>query len=222
VEYYPVYLDIREKQCVVVGGGDVAWRKVERLVECGAQVTVVAKEVSAGLEMLTCSGRVTHVADRYKTDYIEGAFLVIGATDDDDVNHRVSEDSRSRNIPVNIVDDPSRCDFIVPAVVNRGALTIAISTGGKSPALAKKIREDLESRFGSEYDLLLAVMGAIRDEVIARGGSSDANRALFEAVLNSQILDSIGKKDWDRVTSIVKELTGVVLDMEMVCRKGQR
>lgn len=219
MELYPVYLDIRKQRCVVVGGGDVAQRKVERLLDCGARVTVVGKELTAGLERLAGNGRIFHIADNYNADYIDGAFLVIGATDDDGINHRISEDSRSRNIRVNIVDDPSRCDFIVPAVVSRGDLTIAISTGGKSPALAKQIREELESRFGNEYAVLLTIMGAIRDEVIARGGSSDANRSLFESVLNSDIIGSIRREDWDRVKAIVEEATGVVLDMDGLIRR---
>ncbi len=214
MEYYPVSLDIRKKRCVVVGGGDVAERKVERLLACGADVIVVGKELTVMLDELTRDKKIRHIADNYKPEYIKDAFLVIGATDDDEVNGRISIDSRRRNVWVNIVDDPARCDFILPAIVRQGDLSIAISTGGKSPALAKQIREELEIKFGPEYGMLVMIMGMIREKVIARGTPSDMNKKLFESVLNSDILHCIRNKNWDRVKNIIEKVTGESLDID--------
>lgn len=216
MEYYPVSLDIRKKRCVVVGGGDVAERKVERLLACGAEVIVVGMELTHALNALTRDKKISHITDNYSPEYIEGAFLVIGATDDDEVNGRISLDSRKRNIPVNIVDDPVRCDFIVPSIVRQGDLTISISTGGKSPALAKKIREELEIKFGPEYGMLVMIMGMIREKVIARGAPSNMNKKLFESVLNTDILDCIRDKNWARVKNIIEEITGESLDIDIL------
>ena len=216
MEYYPVSLDIRKKRCVVVGGGDVAERKVGRLLACGAEVIVVGTELTATLDGLTRNKKICHIADHYRLEHIEEAFLVIGATDDDAVNERISVDSRRRNIWVNIVDDPARCDFILPSVVRQGDLNIAISTGGKSPALAKQIREELEKKFGPEYGRLLMIMGVIREKVIARGAPSDVNKKVFESVLNSDILDCIRNKDWDQVKNIIEDTAGVSLAVDVL------
>ena len=121
---------------------------------------------------------------------------------------------QERGIPVNIVDDPARCDFILPAIVRQGDLSIAISTGGKSPALAKQIREDLETKFGPEYEILIMIMGIIREKVIARGAPSNINKKLFESVLNSDILRCVRDKNWARVKNIIEELTGESLDID--------
>ncbi|HEU20684.1 MAG TPA: bifunctional precorrin-2 dehydrogenase/sirohydrochlorin ferrochelatase [Deltaproteobacteria bacterium] len=216
VEYYPVSLDIRKKRCVVVGGGDVAERKVERLLACGAEVSVVGMELTSTLDALARDKKICHIVDTYKREYIEGAFLVIGATDDDEVNGQVATDSRWNNIWVNIVDDPARCDFIVPSVLRQGDLTIAISTGGKSPALAKQIREELETKFGPEYGILLMIMGMIREKITARGAPSDMNKKLFESVLNSHILDCIRNRDWEQVKTIIEDTVGESLDVEVL------
>jgi len=164
MKYYPVYIDISKRKCVVAGGGDVAERKVERLLECGARVVVIGNELTPNLEAMKNEEKISHIPDNYKNDYIEGALLVIGATDRDEINERIYRDSKERGILVNIVDDPAKCDFIVPSVFQQGDLSIAISTGGKSPALARNLREELEQRYGHEYRILLNIMGDIREK----------------------------------------------------------
>jgi precorrin-2 dehydrogenase / sirohydrochlorin ferrochelatase len=213
--YYPVFLDLKGKCCVVVGGGTVALRKAVRLVECGAQVTVVGQKLAPEMAALVSKGCVRHIAADYDTPQIEGSFLIIGATDRDEVNGRIAEDARKLNILVNIVDDPKRCDFILPSVLSRGDLAIAVSTGGESPALARKIRQELEMQFGPEYKCLLRIMGRLRDMILSEGRPPGENKAVFEAVIQSDILAAIREKDLPRIHRIIKEKTGKEISLDM-------
>jgi len=213
MKFYPVSLDISNEKCVVVGGGDVAERKVIRLLECGARVVLVGKTITPGLRAMKDEEDIEHVPDDYSEEYIEDAFLVIGATDRDDVNERIYRDSRSRGTLVNIVDEPARCNFIVPAIFRRKDLLIAVSTGGKSPALARKLREKMEEKYGPEYGILLDIMGNLRRKIIARGGTSAENKRIFESVLDSDILRHIREEEWDKAREIVKDRTGENMEL---------
>jgi len=213
LRYYPLCLDISGKRCVVIGGGNVAERKVERLLACGARVEVVGKALTPVLAAWKGEGRIIHREADFEESHLSGAFLVIGATDDETVNGRIAENARARGIPVNIVDDPARCDFILPSVVERGDLLISVSTGGKSPALARKVREELEEAYGAEYAVLLEILGELREKVIAAGHSSAENRERFAAVVRSEILDDIRRKDWTKVSEMICRLTGVAMEV---------
>jgi len=191
-----------------VGGGDVAERKAGRLLDFGASVVVVAKTLTPGLETLKKEGRINHIDADYDKAVIDHAFLVIGATDRDDVNAKISRDGREKGILVNIVDDPDKCDFVLPSLLKQGDLLIAISTGGKSPALAKKLREEMEQIFGTEYQTLLQVLGQLREKLVVKGRSPDENRRLFEAVVHSDILQHIKDKSWNKVKKIIYDITG--------------
>ncbi len=213
MKFYPVSLDISDKKCVVIGGGEVAERKIMRLLECGARVVLVGKSIIPGLRAMSEEGVIEHVPCDYSEEHIEGAFLVIGATDRDDVNERIYRDSNSRGILVNIVDEPARCNFIVPAIFRRKDLLIAISTGGKSPALAGRLRKSMEEKYGPEYGILLDIMGNLRKKIIARGGTPEVNKKIFESILDSDILRHIRKEEWDKAGKIVKDLTGENIEM---------
>jgi precorrin-2 dehydrogenase/sirohydrochlorin ferrochelatase len=214
VRYYPLCLDISGKRCVVVGGGNVAERKVERLLSCGARVEVIGKTLTPALAAWKEEGRIVHREADFEEAQLSGASLIIGATDDETVNGRIAQNARARGIPVNIVDDPARCDFILPSVVERGDLLIAVSTGGKSPALARKVREELEEAYGTEYAVLLEILGELRRKVIAAGGSSSENRERFAAVVRSDILAAIQRKDWTGVSEIIRSLTGIEMEVK--------
>lgn len=214
MKYYPICLNISKKRCVVIGGGDVAERKVTRLLEAGAGVEVVGKLLTPKLKTMKNEGKIGHIADDYKEEYINDAFLVIGATDRDDVNDKIYMDADKKGKLVNIVDSPDRCNFILPSIVKQGDLQIAISTSGKSPALAKKLREEMEGSYGSEYQILLDIMGAVREKVIVRGYPSDENKKLFEALLNSDILQYIREENWNEVKRVVEDLVGEDIDIE--------
>jgi precorrin-2 dehydrogenase / sirohydrochlorin ferrochelatase len=204
VKYYPVFLVIEGKKCVVVGGGDVATRKVKRLLACGAKVFVVSPQLIPELITLKKESAIEHVAAGYNTQFLDGAALVIGATDDENINAAIANDARSLGIPVNIVDDPQKCDFILPSVVERGDLAIAIGTGGKSPALARHLREEMESKYGVEYAFLLNILGQLRPQMKNAG----IGKVWFDSLLAAGILDLIKAEDWEKVKSTVKKITG--------------
>ncbi|MCL6610637.1 MAG: bifunctional precorrin-2 dehydrogenase/sirohydrochlorin ferrochelatase [Peptococcaceae bacterium] len=186
---YPVSLNIENRLCLVVGGGQVAERKVGSLLECGANVRLVSPSVTEGLRRLASEGRVEHIADCYRKEYLEGVVLVVGATDDDGVNARVSADSMERGLLVNVVDDPPRGNFYVPAVVRRGPLQIAVSTGGKSPLLARKIKEQLEEMFPEEYGGVAHLVGELREKVIREVEDPLEKERLLSSMLDDCTMD---------------------------------
>jgi precorrin-2 dehydrogenase/sirohydrochlorin ferrochelatase len=215
MKYYPVNLDMTNKRCVVVGGGDIAERKVERLLECGAQVTVVSQSLTPVLKARKKTGQMDHIDKDYEDQALDGAFMVIGATDRNDVNERISKEAIARGLLVNIVDDPDRCNFILPSLVQQGDLSIAISTGGKSPALAKKLRKELEKQYGPEYQTLLVIMGILRKRILAGDQRAADNKAVFEDLVHSDILQAIREKDRGRVNTIIHDLTGISMDVRI-------
>ena len=156
-------LRLTGRKCLVVGGGTVAARKVAALVGCGADVHVVSPTFG---EALAADESITRHASAYDPALLDGAALVIAATDDEAVNRRVAEDAWSRGILVNVVDTPSLCDFYCPAVVRRGPLAIAIHSGGAAPALARRLRQQLEREFGPAYEALAEALGRLRREII--------------------------------------------------------
>jgi precorrin-2 dehydrogenase / sirohydrochlorin ferrochelatase len=214
INFYPVFLKLQGKKCVIVGAGEVAERKALRLLECGAAVSVVGREPTPALRKLAREGRLEYVPADYDETLIKGAYLVISATDDRAVNEAVRDAASREEVPINVVDDPRLCDFILPSIVQRGALQIAISTGGASPALARKIRLEMEKEFGEEYALLLDILGELRKRILDKGRPSPENKKVFEAVVNSDALDLLRKKKWDEARSVIRKLTGEDIDLE--------
>jgi precorrin-2 dehydrogenase/sirohydrochlorin ferrochelatase len=151
-KYYPAFIDLTGKPCVVVGGGKVAERKVLSLLEAGAKVKVVSPELTSRLKREKSSGAIRHTARRFRSTDVKGAYLVIVATDSTDDNVRISEAAKKQGVPlINTVDMPEHCGFIVPASVKQGPLTIAVSTSGASPAMAREIRRELEGLYGAAF-----------------------------------------------------------------------
>jgi siroheme synthase-like protein len=169
MSYYPIMLDVKGKRCVVIGGGQVALRKAQSLLECGAAVEVISPELCPGLEELASNGSVKAVLRPYRRGDIKGAALVIAAADDGEVNKSVSQEAAESGIPVNVVDVPNLSSFIVPSSLRRGDLTIAVSTNGKSPALARRIRAEMEESMGEEYSLLASLAEEVRSELKREG-----------------------------------------------------
>jgi precorrin-2 dehydrogenase/sirohydrochlorin ferrochelatase len=207
MSYYPVLIHIEGKKVIVVGGGTVAERKIETLLEYGAVVCVVSRDLTPQLRKYSEKGTIGFLGQEFSEAYLEEAFMVIAATDDPTLNHQVSEKAKERGLLVNAVDQPSDCNFIVPSILRRGDLQIAISTSGKSPALAKKVREALEERFGNEYESLLILMGRLREEILSRRLSREENKRIFHDLINSPILEAIARKDWNEVRVI---LNGII------------
>lgn len=180
-------LELEGRRCVVIGGGEVAERKVKALLECGAEVVVIAPESTRVIGDLARQGAIRLLSKPYNGGDLAGARLVVAAAGPD-VDAAVADEAVQRRIPVNVVDDPERCDFIVPAVVRRGPVLIAISSGGASPALARRLRELLEAEVGPEYGELAELLGRLRPEVLAIG-DEDKRRRIWEAILDSRVLE---------------------------------
>ncbi len=159
---HPIFLDLREQPVVVIGGGDVAARKIYGLLEAGARVTVVSPHVVAGVATFVQEGRVRLERRRYRAGDLRGARLAYVATGDADVNRAAREEADAEGVWLNIADEPQMCDFFAPAVVRRGSLAVAISTNGTSPALAARLREKLERDLGEEYGEILERLAELR------------------------------------------------------------
>ncbi|MCG2830966.1 MAG: bifunctional precorrin-2 dehydrogenase/sirohydrochlorin ferrochelatase [Desulfobacteraceae bacterium] len=183
-------------------------RKVMTLLECGAIVTVVSPDVAEELLELAEKKMIELKKRPYKPSDIDGIFLVIGATDNEKLNWQINKDAERQNKLCNIADRPEACNFILPSIVNRGNLVIAISTSGKSPAFAKKMRQDLEKEFGEEYDEFLQLMGAIRKKALSEKHEPEAHKQLFEQLINRGLIDMIRDHDEERINSLLLEIFG--------------
>lgn len=212
MSYYPIFLNLTYKKALVVGGGLVAQRKVETLLEHGASTSVVSQKLTVRLKELAEEKKIQYLGPEFSEEYLDDMFLVIAATDDQELNHRVSLCAQERGLLVNAVDQPEDCNFIVPSIVRRGDLQVAISTSGKSPALARKLRQELEVQFGEEYEKLLSLMGSIREVVLSRGLSQDENKRIFKSIVESDILKAMAKKDRERIEKILKSALGNQFD----------
>ena len=165
MRYYPVFLDIADKPVVIIGGGNIALQKMDSLLDAGAKVTVISPELNERMTELRDEGRFMHVKRVYEPGDIEGYELAFVATDDHEENRRVWQEGRQRRIWMNAVDDIPNCDFIMPGIVQQGGLVIAISTSGASPAMARKVREDIQEFLAPEDAALLDLAGEIRREL---------------------------------------------------------
>jgi precorrin-2 dehydrogenase/sirohydrochlorin ferrochelatase len=207
MQTYPLFAIITGKPVLVVGGGAVGERKVQDLTAAGGRVTVVSREFTPKLKEMAARGEITAICGDFTPEQVTGMALVVGATDDPAVNVAVSRAAQAANIWVNIVDAPELCTFIVPAQVKRGELTIAISTGGASPALARRLRETLEHAVGPEYGPYLDLLRAVREGLLAvRRGHPD-NTSLFLKLVDSPLKEAVARGDLEAATDI---LTGVV------------
>ena len=220
MRYYPVSLDIKNRKCLVVGGGLVGTRKVKTLLDCGARVTVVSPDVRENLLELAGSGLVILKKRSYRKTDLDGMFLVIGTTDDEELNHQISRDAEKLNMLCNIADRPKVCNFILPSIVNSGDLTISISTSGKSPALAKKLRIELEEQFGNEYAELLRLMGAIRKKLLGQKHEPEAHKKLFEQLISRNLLNMIRGNRKDEIDSLLCEVLGEGFEFDLLMETG--
>lgn len=171
---YPLFLDVTRRRCIVVGGGPIAEGKVTGLLAAGADVTVISPAVTDALAETVRAGRINHRRRAYREGDLAGAALAFAATGDVAVNAAVAAEGGRRGVWVNAADDPAHCDFILPSVLRRGALAIAVSTGGASPALARAVREELEHHLGDDYAALVDVAGEVRRALRAERRSADA------------------------------------------------
>lgn len=192
-KYYPAFIDITDKKCVVVGGGKVAERKVRELIKAGADVRVISPDLTPGLQRELERGRIRHSARKFRITDLKDAFMAIAATNDIDTNNRVAEHGDS--LMVNVVDSPGQCNFIVPASMRRGPLTIAISTSGASPAMARSIRRELEKTFSPEVGKALDNICRQRDRAIRDIKDPKERKKHLKALGSPDILSSLLSKN---------------------------
>jgi precorrin-2 dehydrogenase/sirohydrochlorin ferrochelatase len=202
---YPLNLKIAGRRCVVIGGGNVADRKVGSLLECGAVVKLVSPEVCEDLDARAARNEIEWVRRPFQAGDLEGAVLAIAATDDRPVNEAVAAEGRALGVLVNVVDVPDLCDFYVPASISRGQLEITVSTGGASPMLAKRLRMQIEQQFGPEYEPFLALLARLRTELKARVPDRAQRNLAEEAFLNSAALSLLAEGKPEEAESIWRE-----------------
>ena len=193
-DYFPAFLDVRGRRCLVVGGGLAGERKARDLLACGADVVVVSPALSVGLADLAARGAITHRARVFRQIDVRGCAVVVAATGVTSIDSLVAQAARRRRALVNVVDRPALCDFIVPSVLRRGELQIAVSTGGRSPALAREIRKRLEETIGPEYGDLVQRVGAERTRARARARTLNARMAAGERVVK-RALSNLGRSE---------------------------
>ncbi len=206
MSFYPVFIELEGKKVLVVGGGAVACRKVQTLLECGARVFLAAHVLTPELQEMVERETIHFLGREFKDEHLNNAFMVIAATDDKDLNHQISVCARKQRVLVNAVDQPPDCDFIVPSILKRGDLQIAISTSGKSPALARRIRKGLEMQFGEEYGTFLAMMGRLRKEILSLGLPQEENSRLFQKIVDADLLKDFSDGFPHKMTEYLKSI----------------
>ncbi len=200
--FYPIFLNIRSRRCVVVGGGQVALRKVRTLLEHEANVELISPHLCSELNQLAGVGEISVLRRGYRAGDLQEAFIVIAATNDNDINLEIVEEARRTGVLVNVVDDAESSNFILPSYIRRGDVTIAISTAGRSPALARKIRTRLEKEFGEEYASLALLIDEVRTELKEQGIKVDGDA--WQKVLDLDLLcDMLRKGDNEKARAIL-------------------
>ena len=197
-KYYPMFVDLSKHKCLLIGGGKVALRKLKQILACGGRVTVISPEFVSGFEKYSGNPDIKLIKREYIEGDLDGFSIAIASTDREEVNNLIRSDANKSNTLVNVVDKPELCDFIVPSLVERGSLKIAVSTEGKSPALAGKIREKLESDFPEEYETYVEILGKGRERIKEiYPESPDIRMKIGKKLLELPILDMIlkGQKD---------------------------
>ena len=197
MNYLPIFIDIKQKPCLVVGGGDIALRKINLLLKANAAVTCVSKECCDGIEKLVKDNKVIHIEKAFEATDINTQALIVSATDDSDLNAQVSALAKTANIPVNVVDSPDLCSFVMPSIVDRSPIVIAISSAGKAPVLARLIRAKLESTIPHAYGKLAELAGNFRDQVKAKFNNIEDRRYFWEKTFSGIVAEKVfsGKVD---------------------------
>jgi precorrin-2 dehydrogenase/sirohydrochlorin ferrochelatase len=208
MKYYPVFLRVAGRRCVVIGGGEVAERKVRSLLAAGGRVTVVSPVVTPGLATLAAGGEIEHAARPYRHGDLAGTLLAYAATDDEALHQSISEEAEASGVLLNVVDRPRWCRFIVPSILSRGDLTVAVSTAGGSPALARRVREDIEDTLGPEYERALDVLARLRHHLQDKRLSSAERQRILTGLVASDLLDRLREPDVTAVDQLLAEHAG--------------
>jgi siroheme synthase-like protein len=206
--YYPIYLQLHEQPCVVIGGGKIAEGKVDGLLAAGATVKVISPDITPHLTDLVEQNRIAYISRAYQHGDLAGAFMVICATDQTEINHQVWQEASANGQLVNVVDDTPRCNFIAPAILRKGDLTIAISTAGKAPALAVRLKERLQEQIGSEYERFLEISGQLREPLARHVPDFETRKALWYQIVDSEALDLLARGDEPAAMEVISQVVG--------------
>ncbi|HEY2990019.1 MAG TPA: bifunctional precorrin-2 dehydrogenase/sirohydrochlorin ferrochelatase [Candidatus Binatia bacterium] len=205
--YYPIFVNLTGRRCLVIGGGAVAERKVEGLLQAGANVALVSPDLTATLAAWAEDKKITHFARDYRPGDLTGYRFAFVATDDPKVNLAAYHEGRERGVLVNVADDPAHCDFILPSVLRRGELTVAVATDGSSPALSRAIREELEQYFTDDYAVLSRIVAEVRRELRERGSS--AGPEIWRRALNGSLRKMLQRGDIEGAKRYLREQVSV-------------
>lgn len=218
MKYYPVALNVKGKNCLVAGGGSVAYRKIMQLIKSGAHVKVVAADVIKGIERLEAKGRIKLIKRKYRRADINNMFLVFAAAGDSSVNKKIFDHTRSKNILLNATDSPDRCDFIMPAVLTKGRITIAVSTGGSAPYASVLVKKRIDKLMDTEYVKLIDAVINIRSRlwtIKKQGGKIN-----IEYMLNKLSLAQLSKCVKDNNKEVVKRYIDRFLSLNLTDKKS--
>jgi precorrin-2 dehydrogenase/sirohydrochlorin ferrochelatase len=189
--YYPIYIDVEDHDVVIIGGGEVCARKAETMMRYGARVTIVSPKFTPEIEAWANDGLLTLRTKRYDASDLDSAAIAIASTNDTSVNEQIAADARARKLPVNVVDVTPLCEFIVPAIIQKGSVQIAISTGGKSPALARTLKEDLIRSIGPEYAEVNDILGTLRENAKKVLPTDVDRKNFFDSIIAAGILEML-------------------------------
>jgi len=213
-EFFPAFLNLKDKLCIVIGGGKVAERKVNNLLKVGAKVKVISPEVTTTIKKLAEEGKIEWEKKLYEKGDLNSAWLVIAATNDPEVQKEVYMEAEERGIFCNVVDVPSLCSFIVPSVIRRGFLNIAISTSGKVPAVTRRLRETLEEIIGKEYEVYIELMENLRKQILALNLSIEEKEQKLQKLALAPIPRYIKYGDFELLKVLI-EKEGLTFPVEL-------
>lgn len=209
--YYPIFLDLAGRPCLVIGGGEVGLQKVRGLLAADAAVTVVSPRLHPLLEEWRREGRITHIAREYQPGDMAAFPIVMIATDDRSANATIRAEGRQRGIWVNAVDDPSHCDFILPSVVRRGTITIAISTNGSSPAMARRIREELNDYFTEDFEPLADLLAEVRADLKRRRVLLLISQETWQRAIDGRLRALLAQRRWGQAKALLLSRLGAAI-----------
>lgn len=206
--YYPIYVELHEQPCIVIGGGKIAEGKVQGLLTAGAQVTIISPDLTSHLHTLVEQNKVAYISRTYQHGDLTGAFIVICATDQTEINHQVWQEASANRQLVNVVDDTPRCNFIAPAILRKGDLNIAISTGGKAPALAVRLKERLQKEIGPQYERFLELSGQLREPLARHIPDFETRKKLWYELVDSDILELLSQDNESAALDLISQVVG--------------
>jgi len=206
--YYPIYLQLNQQPCIVIGGGKIAEGKVDGLLAADATVKIISPELTPHLHELVEQNKIEYVAREYQHGDLTGAFMVICATDKAEINHQVWQEGSANHQMVNVVDDTPRCNFIAAAILRKGDLSIAISTGGKAPALAVRLKERLEREIGPENERFLELAGKLRAPLAHHIPDFETRKKLWYEIVDSNVLDLLAHGEEAKAIELISEKVG--------------